>query len=100
MVFEFEFIDNWSSSEKVDQPSIYLESLPDEIAILVLKEIKLIVKDPFNPSLTHELREPWDGFYGWYPNKQSKIKDYRIVYMVRKKVQIYRIGHHSVVYRK
>ena len=37
----FEFIDNWSSSEKVDQPSIYLESLPDEIAILLLKEIKL-----------------------------------------------------------
>ena len=59
-----------------------------------------MVKDPFNQNLTHELREPWEGFYGWYPNKYSKIKDYRIVYMVQKKVQIYRIGHHSIVYKK
>lgn len=100
MAFDFDFINNWSSHEKIDQPSVYLESLPDEIFDLITDEIELILINPFNPKQTHNLRYPWRGFYGWYPNKDSNVKHYRIIYKVQKKVLIFRIGHHSKVYRK
>ena len=50
MVFEAEFINNWSSSEKIDQPSIYIESFPDEIYDLLTYEIELLIKNPFDPK--------------------------------------------------
>lgn len=100
MVYEAEFINIWSSSEKIDQPSTYIESFPDEIYELLTYEIELLIKNPFDPRRTHELRDPWKGYFGWYPNKDSKVRDYRIVYKVQKKVLIFRIAHHSIVYKK
>lgn len=100
MLYKAEFINIWSSFEKIDQPSNYLESFPDEIYNLLTYEIESILKNPFDPKRTHELRYPWKGFFGWYPEPESKISEYRIIYKVQKKVQIFRIGHHSVVYKK
>ncbi len=74
-----------------------MESLSNEIYDLLTYEIELLIKNPFDPKKTHELRYPWKGFFGWYPKKDSKIKDYRIIYKVQKKIQIFRIGHHSKI---
>lgn len=63
-------------------------------------ELKEIILDPFNNHKSHDLRHPWKGKYYWYPTENSKAKDYRIIYSVEKKIIIYRIAHHSEVYRK
>lgn len=100
MIYEIEFKNNWSSENILDKPREYLTKLPDELLNLVIGELKEIAMDPYNIKKTHDLREPWEGFMGWYPDKRTKLKDYRIVYRVEKKVQIYRIGLHKEVYKK
>lgn len=100
MAFNFEFVNNWSSSNLIKRPSAYLKTLPVEILLLIYEEIELMLENPFNGNRMHPLRDPWRGYYGWYPNKDSKIKDYRIIYKIQKKVLIFRKGHHSIVYKK
>ncbi len=100
MTFSIEFINNRSSPNSLDRPREYLEKLPDELFQLVIIELKNIRLDPFNIKKTLKLRGVWEGYRGWYPDFESKLKDYRIIYRVEEKIIIYRIGHHSLIYRK
>ena len=100
MIFQLEFVSNWSSKNPLDRPKEYLSNLPDELYFIFIDEIRNILHNPFTEKRTHELREPWVGFLSWYPDSNSKLKDYRIIYRVNSKVRIYRLGHHSEVYKK
>ena len=67
---------------------------------LLIDELALLVKHPYNYKRTHLLRPPWSGYYSWYPNDDSKLKNYRIIYYLSKEIIIIRIGQHSEVYQK
>lgn len=67
---------------------------------LLIDELKEIAIDPYDLKKTHDLRESWGGFMGWYSDEREKLRDYRIGYRVEKKVQIYRIGHDAEIYKK
>ena len=75
----------WFGKTKIDKPREYLAKLPEELLNLLIDELKEIALDPYNFKKTHDLREPWDGFMGWYPDERNKLRDYRIVYRVEKK---------------
>lgn len=100
MTYSIEYMSNPSSSNPLDRPEVTLEKLSEELFNLMIQEIEILQNHPFDYKKSHDLRPPWEGFMGWYPNINSKIKNYRIIYRVDGKIRIYRIGHRSQVYKK
>lgn len=100
MVYEITFHNLWKSDNPIDKPEEYIEKLPNELYNLLIDELAILAEDPFNYKKSHLLRPPWSVFYSWYPNKESKLKNYRIIYYVSKLIIIIRIGQHSEVYKR